>query len=226
MIQDGVAIAADTRSTGGATVGDKNCFKIHYLAPNIYGCGAGTAADCDHVTERIKRELEMHRFNTHSESRVQMAAGRFSTEAFKYGGHLGINLIVGGVDCKGPQLLEISGDGNCYSFPFLTMGSGCLAAMAVIETGFKEDMNEEEAKALVTKAIEAGIYHDLGSGSNVDVCIIKKGKANLTRSVKSDNFKVFSKPGGYKFPKDRVKVIDEYKEKMIVEDAGAPMDLS
>ena len=89
MIQDGVAIAADTRSTGGATVGDKNCFKIHYLAPNIYGCGAGTAADCDHVTERIKRELEMHRFNTHSESRVQMAAGRFSSEAFKYGGNLG-----------------------------------------------------------------------------------------------------------------------------------------
>jgi hypothetical protein len=37
---------------------------------------------------------------------------------------------------------------------------------------------------------------------------------------------VFSKPGGYVFPKDRVKVIDEYKMKMVVEDAGAPMDLS
>ena len=74
------------------------------------------------------------------------------------------------------------------------MGSGCLAAMAVIETGFKEEMSEEEATALVTKAIEAGIYHDLGSGSNVDLCIIKKGKTTLTRSVKSDNKKVFSKP--------------------------------
>ena len=91
------------------------------------------------------------------------------------------------------------------------MGSGCLAAMAIIETGFKENMTEEEATALVTKAIEAGIYHDLGSGSNVDVSIIKKGKTTVTRSVKSDNFKVFSKPGGYQFPKDRVKVIDEYK---------------
>jgi 20S proteasome subunit beta 2 len=91
------------------------------------------------------------------------------------------------------------------------MGSGCLAAMAIIETGFKEDMSEDEAKALVTKAIEAGIYHDLGSGSNVDVSIIKKGKTTVTRSVKSDNHKVFSKPGGYQFPKDRVKVIDEYK---------------
>ena len=53
VFKDGVCIAADTRSTGGATVGDKNCFKIHYLAPNIQVCGAGTAADCDHVTGKF-----------------------------------------------------------------------------------------------------------------------------------------------------------------------------
>ena len=48
--QDGVVLAADTRATGGSIVGDKNCEKIHNLAPNIFCCGAGTAADCDHVT--------------------------------------------------------------------------------------------------------------------------------------------------------------------------------
>jgi 20S proteasome alpha/beta subunit len=53
-IKDGVVICADTRSTGGSTVADKNCAKIHYLAPNIYCCGAGTAADCDHVTGKKK----------------------------------------------------------------------------------------------------------------------------------------------------------------------------
>jgi 20S proteasome subunit beta 2 len=48
-----VALAADTRATGGSIVGDKNCEKIHNLAPNIFCCGAGTAADCDHVTGKI-----------------------------------------------------------------------------------------------------------------------------------------------------------------------------
>jgi 20S proteasome subunit beta 2 len=43
-------MGADTRATGGNIVGDKNCEKIHRLAPNIVACGAGTAADCDHVT--------------------------------------------------------------------------------------------------------------------------------------------------------------------------------
>ena len=40
----GVVLGADTRATGGSEVADKNCEKIHYLAPNIYCCGAGTAA--------------------------------------------------------------------------------------------------------------------------------------------------------------------------------------
>ena len=57
--QDGVVLGADTRSTSGSTVADKNCEKIHYLAPNIYCCGAGTAADTMAVNgePRVLREL-------------------------------------------------------------------------------------------------------------------------------------------------------------------------
>jgi 20S proteasome subunit beta 2 len=61
-----VCLAADTRATSGETVADKNCDKLHNMAPNIYCAGAGTAADCDHVTEMIKRELELLRLNTHT----------------------------------------------------------------------------------------------------------------------------------------------------------------
>jgi len=238
-----VAIAADTRSTAGHIVGAKNCEKIHYLAPNIRCCGAGTAADCDHVTgkkshfifmrlpsseililltkkslciEMIKRDLELHRLNTHSESRVQMAANRAAEHLFRYQGQVGLHAIMGGVDVKGPQLMEISNDGNHYQGNFLTMGSGSLAAMGVFESEYKENMTEEEAVTLVTKAIEAGIYHDLGSGSNVDVSIIKKGKVDYLRNLKSDNKKMWSKPDGYKFHKDRVNVLATYVDQGVL----------
>lgn len=49
----GVVLGADTRSTNGETVADKNCEKIHYIAPNIYCCGAGTAADTEAVTGKL-----------------------------------------------------------------------------------------------------------------------------------------------------------------------------
>lgn len=150
-----------------------------------------------------------------------------SGHVFRYGGHVGTHLIIGGVDCKGPQLIEVDNGGNVVSLPYLTMGSGCLAAMGVMESNYKDNMTEEEAKNLCIAAIEAGIYHDLGSGSNVDVCVIKAGnKHTLYRNIKSDNFKMFSKPGGYSFEKDKLVVLGEYKQKLVVEDGPVPMDLS
>jgi len=118
-----------------------------------------------------------------------------------------------------------------YSNPFHTTGSGSLAAMAILETGFKEGMTKEEAIHLVVAAIEAGVYHDLGSGSNVDVCIITRGKHEMLRNYKHDNKKVYSKPSGYTFSKDRIVVTDEvvYKitQKVAEDNSGVvPMELS
>lgn len=173
----------------------------------------------------IERELELHRLNTHSENRVQMAAGRLTSHAFRYGGHIGTHLIVGGYDVKGPQLIEAQNDGNLYAFPYLTTGSGSLAAMSILENGYKEDMSQEEAINLVVAAIEAGIYYDLGSGSNVDVCIIKNKKVEYMRNLKSDNKKVFEKPGGYTFRKERVQVTEEFRHKFAEVEGEQPMEL-
>ena len=48
-----------------------------------------------------------------------------------------------------------------------------LAATAVLENGWKPNMTEEAAKKLCRDAIAAGIINDMGSGSNVDLAIIK-----------------------------------------------------
>lgn len=63
------------------------------------------------------------------------------------------------------------------------MGSGSLAAIAVFEDKFRPDMEEEEAKKLVSEAIAAGVFNDLGSGSNIDLCVISKSK--LTSSART-----------------------------------------
>ena len=43
------------------------------------------------------------------------------------------------------------------------------------------NLQEEEAKKLVRDAIRAGIVNDLGSGSNVDITVIKKGSVKQFR---------------------------------------------
>lgn len=50
IFKGGVVLGADTRATEGPIVADKNCSKIHFIAPNVYCCGAGTAADTENST--------------------------------------------------------------------------------------------------------------------------------------------------------------------------------
>ena len=83
---------------------DKNCEKIHYIAPNIYCCGAGTAADTENVTGMISSQLELHRYATGKGSRVNSAMTLLKSHLFKYQGYISAALVLGGVDCKGPQV--------------------------------------------------------------------------------------------------------------------------
>ena len=106
VFNEGVVLGADTRATEGPIVADPDCLKIHYLSPNVYCCGAGTAADTEFVTQMIASELELHRLNTKRESRVSQVEARLTQHLFKYQGHIGAALIVGGVDVNGPALVN------------------------------------------------------------------------------------------------------------------------
>ncbi|RKP25035.1 nucleophile aminohydrolase, partial [Syncephalis pseudoplumigaleata] len=187
IFKDGIVLGADTRATEGPIVADKNCEKIHYLAPNMYCCGAGTAADTEFTTALIASQLELHRLTTGRESRAVTAMTMLKQMLFKYQGHIGAALVLGGYDCTGPQLFTIYPHGSTDKLPYVTMGSGSLAAMAVFEAGWKRDMERQEAIDLVREAIESGIFNDLGSGSNVDICVIEKGKHEMLRNYARPN---------------------------------------
>ena len=83
--------------------------------------------------------------------------------------------------------------------PYMTMGSGMLAATSILETRFKDGLELEEAKEIIIAATEAGIYHDTGSGSNVDICVINRDGVKYHRNIVSKNDKVFEKPERYEF---------------------------
>ena len=91
------------------------------------------------------------------------------------------------------------------------MGSGSLAAMGVFETKYRDGLSEQETIDLVKDAIEAGIFHDLGSGSNVDIYVIRKGACEKKEDYRVYNKKVFSQSDSYKFPKGSVPVLEEVK---------------
>ncbi|KAJ4729336.1 Proteasome subunit beta [Melia azedarach] len=227
IFQDGVILGADTRATEGPIVCDKNCEKIHYMAPNIYCCGAGTAADTEAVTDMVSSQLQLHRYHTGRESRVVTALTLLKKHLFNYQGYVQAALVLGGVDCTGPHLHTIYPHGSTDTLPFATMGSGSLAAMAIFESKYKEGLTRDEGIQLVVEAICSGIFNDLGSGSNVDVCVITKGHKEYLRNHLLPNPRTFVSSKGYSFAKKTevlLTKITPLKEKVEVIEGGDAME--
>lgn len=205
----GVVIAADTRSTQGPIVADKNCAKLHRMAPRIWCAGAGTAADTEAVTQLIGSNLELHSLYANREPRVVSALQMLKQHLFRYQGYLGAYLIVAGVDPTGAHLFSVQAHGSTDVGYYLSLGSGSLAAMATLESNWRQELTKDEAVKLASDAIQAGIWNDLGSGSNVDVCVMEVGKdAEYLRNYITPNVRE-PKQQSYKFPRGTTAVLRE-----------------
>jgi len=172
LYNGGVILAADTRATGGQIVSDKYCQKLHQMSKKIYCAGAGTAADCDQVTRMIASQIALLELNSGRSCRVATVTRILKQYLYRYQGYIGAALIIGGIDALGPHLYELHPRGNVTEAPYLTMGSGSLAGVAVLERDLKFDMDLESAKKLARNAVAAGILNDMGSGSQVNLAVL------------------------------------------------------
>lgn len=128
---------------------------------------------------------------------------------FRYQGHIGAYLVVAGVDPTGIGLFTVHAHGSTDKLPYVTMGSGSLAAMSVFESMWKPNLDREGAIALASEAIKAGIFNDLGSGSNVDVCVIEKDQpTQMLRNYMKPNERG-RKERNYRFPRGTTAWLDQ-----------------
>ncbi|TKC51877.1 proteasome subunit beta type-10 isoform X2 [Monodon monoceros] len=185
VFRDGVILGADTRATNDSIVAYQSCEKIHFIAPKIYCCGAGVAADAEMTTRMAASNMELHALSTGREPRVATVTRALRQTLFRYRGYVGASLIVGGVDFTGPQLYCVHPHGSYSRLPFTAQGSGQDAALAVLEDRFQLNMTLEAARELLVEAITAGILGDLGSGGSVDACVITGTSAKLLRTLSS-----------------------------------------
>jgi 20S proteasome subunit beta 2 len=120
---------------------------------------------------------------------------------FRYQGHIGAYLVVAGVDPTGTGLYTVHAHGSTDKLPYVTMGSGSLAAMSVFESTWQPNLDRQGAIDICAEAIKAGIFNDLGSGSNVDVCVIEQDKpTQLLRNYMTPNERG-EKERNYRFPR-------------------------
>ena len=111
------------------------------------------------------------------------------TQLQKTRGALGVNLLVGGYEygLKRAYLAAVHPHGSMDVVTYAALGSGGLAATGVLESRYPQlgcsECTIEEGIRLAVDAVKAGIDNDLGSGSQVDVCVISADGVMYRRAI-------------------------------------------
>jgi len=76
----------------------------------------------------------------------------------QYGGvrPFGVALLLGGLDEKGAQLVEIAPSSTYYGWKAQAIGRGAPEALKILKAGWDDGMTEEDAISLALKALKAG----------------------------------------------------------------------
>jgi len=197
---DGVVLGADSRSTGGPLIMDKNKVKVHSIAPFIYCCGAGTSADCEQITRRVKHLNYLLDIDRDMEDVSTIATATnpilYSVKSIVKLIKEGINsrkpeavFIMGGIDSNDRALYQINMDGSYIKVDYAALGSGSIDAMAILESSLEPlngNITVDNAIDIIRQSVKAGIVNDLGSGSHIDICVIRPYEVKRWRELGID----------------------------------------
>lgn len=182
-------MGADRRITAGNYIMAKDYQKISPIAKNMVLTVSGVVSDVQLVSKYIRSEMKLKTIRSGRDATLKEAANLLSAWCYSMlrSSYAIGHYLLGGYDKEG-CLYDISPDGALKEYhEFAVSGSGSVFAMGVFETLYKPGLSEDEAVALVTKALNAAMQRDSASGNGYDIYVIKKDGAKHAVSKEIDS---------------------------------------
>ncbi len=177
VLRDYVVLAADRRASAGYFIAHKKTRKIVKITDYIAMTTSGLVADAQVLADMLREELRYYELTLRKKPSVSAAANLLATIIYSYARFYPyiVQLLLGGYDEK-PRLFNIDWLGTVTEEKYAATGSGSPIALGVLERGYREDMQLEEAVKLAINAVLAAMERDTATGNGVDVVIIGKDK--------------------------------------------------
>jgi proteasome beta subunit len=173
--KDGVILASEKRVSYGYLIVSKTGKKVFKITDMIGAACAGLVSDMQVLIREVEAYVNLFKFDAGRPISVRSTAKLMSTLLFNRRlAPLITQTIVGGIDDEGPALYSLDPLGSVLPDKYTVVGSGTEIAMGVIEEAYKENMNAQEAKELVVRAMKSAISRDIMSGDGTDILIITK----------------------------------------------------
>jgi len=175
VFSDGVILASEKRVTYGSMIMSKTGKKVFRIADQIGAACAGLVSDMQILAREVEAQAKLFAFDAKRPMPVKAAAKVMSNVLFNRRMiPLITQTIVGGMDDDVPALYVLDVLGSLLPDNYAAVGSGAQIATGVLEEGYKDNMSQQNARALVLKAIKSAIRRDAMSGDGVDLFIITK----------------------------------------------------
>ena len=192
--KDGVILASERRATMGNIIAHNHVQKVFSISDNIGMTIAGLVGDAQLMVRFLQSEVAMYNMKRGAPMSVG-AAATLVANVIRQGFYLG--LIVGGYDHKGGHIFSIDGAGGCIEDECVSVGSGSLFALGVLEGQYKADMTEKEGVDLAISALNSAIRRDSASGDGMLISVINK---NGTKEIPEDTIRARAAELGFKYP--------------------------
>jgi len=189
IAKDAVVIGADQKSTMGYMVDSKMAQKIYKVSDNIGLTIAGSVGDAGSIVRILRAQFKLYNIER-GPITVRGAATLLANilQGAKYYPFMN-QFILAGFD-KGPAVYSFDPLGGFdVNDKYFSTGSGSPFVYGVMEAEFKENMEVNDAIALVVKAIKCAIQRDIASGGKeIQVAVIDK---NGYRELSSQEMKKY-----------------------------------
>jgi len=182
--KNGVVIAADKRASAGTFIASKRAKKIHNITDKIVFTISGLVADAQVLVKWVRSQVMSLIYSTEREPLVSEVTSLTATvlhSNFRSLLPFLVHFIVGGVDRLGPHIFFLDHAGGKNEEKYIATGSGSPVALGVLEDGYKDGLDEDEAVNLALRALRSAISRDAATGDGVDLAIVtNKGTRYLT----------------------------------------------
>ena len=175
VFSDGVILASEKRVTYGSMIMSKTVKKVFRIADQVGAACAGLVSDMQILAREVEAQAKLFAFEAKRPMPVKAAAKVMSNVLFNRRMiPLITQTIVGGMNDDVPALYVLDVIGSLLPDNYAAVGSGAQIATGVLEDGYKDNMSQQDARALVLRAIKSAIRRDAMSGDGVDFFIITK----------------------------------------------------
>jgi proteasome beta subunit len=175
LCKEGIILASEKRVSYGYLVMSKAAKKVFKITDKIGAACAGLVSDMQVLVNEVGAYANLLMLEMKRPVGARTVAKLMSNLLFRRRLFpLITQTIIGGFDDENPGVYVLDPLGSLIKDRYTCVGSGAEIAIGIFESEYREDLNLDELKDLVVRAIKSAISRDAMSGNGIDLLIISE----------------------------------------------------